>query len=501
MAGSIYKDSLGRCDPPSMLYDTIRNPNAPYVPPKQQVVSPDTIESTQQRLNREMMERFKVDGRATHDTFVTVVQVGKYLFLAIMLPPYLCMYGIPRWMFVNLLPQMFHFVKHQAMHVGRFVHELTKRIADLMRGLIQQMVGDSLKMMNKHARNMAQHLNAAVQNMLAAAASAWNRMQDRLNAARHAILDPFKQAYNKSAEALASLAHKMSAHASSAVRAVHNSATNLSQAIQQLSSTALAWIQPPFAPLRAAGENFMRGISALASAARDRALQVLKPLVNAFQSAYDKAQSLTKDLSEIASKWVLEKIESANETLRKHVHRVTKAAVEAGDKIAHKIHEFAAPKIEVVMQGINLIQAPIVNSVQLMWGWVGRFAKKRFKKNRENARGFKHSLQRIGRGMSTKAKNIVNQIHSKMILPIGEWWKWLVDMMQFFGRWLMRKLLEFPGNAVRTIGNLWRASKRFAKRIVWGVRLFIAWSRLIVLHGMELVRELADMLASQGHKR
>lgn len=157
MAGAVSKDSLAKCEQPSMLYDAIRYPSAPYVPPKPRIesadFSKDTLETTQQRLNREMLDKFQnTSSRLSHHSYVAVAQTGKYLFLAIMLPPYLCCYGIPKWMISTLLPQIFLISKVQIMRVGRFFTELSARVADLMKGALEQMLGDSLRASQRHVK-------------------------------------------------------------------------------------------------------------------------------------------------------------------------------------------------------------------------------------------------------------------------------------------------------------------------------------------------------------
>jgi len=158
-AGKVSKDSWSRCEAPSMLYDAVRKPNAPYQPPRPCVnpagKSLDTLESTQQRLRREMLNKLDNKGlEFPHESYVAVVQVGKYVFLAIMLPVYFCCYGLPRWFLANAIPQLFLAIKNQVIHVGRYIAERTLRVKDLMKGMLEQLIGDSLKLSKDRARNL-----------------------------------------------------------------------------------------------------------------------------------------------------------------------------------------------------------------------------------------------------------------------------------------------------------------------------------------------------------
>lgn len=157
MSGPI-RDSISRCDQFTTIYDTIRNPNLPNIPPPTNSVmdqGKDTIQSTQQRLNREVLERFQNSGlKLSHETFMAVAQVGKYLFLAIMLPPYLCLYGIPKWMLMQLIPQCYQIITTATLRIGRFFQKLAKRIPDLMKGILKQLLGNAISVMNRQSRNI-----------------------------------------------------------------------------------------------------------------------------------------------------------------------------------------------------------------------------------------------------------------------------------------------------------------------------------------------------------
>lgn len=145
-----------------MLYDTVRNP-AMIAKPRCVNIgnTKDTIESTQQRLKREILDRFHNKGlQLPHESYVAVVQVGKYVFLAVMLPVYLCCYGIPRWLLVHLIPQTFFFVKNQTLHVGRFILKISKQVGDVMKGILEQFIGNALKMFQGTAKNCWKYLTS-----------------------------------------------------------------------------------------------------------------------------------------------------------------------------------------------------------------------------------------------------------------------------------------------------------------------------------------------------
>lgn len=158
--GYISKDSLSPCDSPSMLYDAVRRPHSPTIPSKP-TVRQDTIESTPKPFKQDLCNRLHSRGlELPHESYIAVVQVGKYIFLAVMLPVYFGVYGIPHWFFATAFPQLFGFFKQQSIQVGRFAAEISKRVFDLMKGAMEQLLGDSLRLARDRAKNLWNLLTA-----------------------------------------------------------------------------------------------------------------------------------------------------------------------------------------------------------------------------------------------------------------------------------------------------------------------------------------------------
>lgn len=107
----IYRasDSMSRCDANSYssIYDVRKSPATKEKPvietngPRRK----DTIEFSRDKLKKDGLDRIR------HISKFTVAQtgfmrIGKYLFLGVALPPYLALYGIPKWLLVEGLPSL-----------------------------------------------------------------------------------------------------------------------------------------------------------------------------------------------------------------------------------------------------------------------------------------------------------------------------------------------------------------------------------------------------------
>lgn len=101
-------DNLSRCDPSlySNIYDTRKRPDLnPEALSNPHPIHKDTIEISHDKLKEDALNRLR------HTTTKTISQngfmrIGKYLFIAIAFPPYLLIYGLPKWVIVEGLPAL-----------------------------------------------------------------------------------------------------------------------------------------------------------------------------------------------------------------------------------------------------------------------------------------------------------------------------------------------------------------------------------------------------------
>lgn len=106
----IYKqsDSLSRCDPNlySNIYDTRKRTDVKQEPVTSQVVIKDTIEISKEKLKEDALSRLRHTSKFVvyQNSFI---RIGKYLFLGIVIPPYLALYRIPKWVLVEAIPAVY----------------------------------------------------------------------------------------------------------------------------------------------------------------------------------------------------------------------------------------------------------------------------------------------------------------------------------------------------------------------------------------------------------
>lgn len=489
MPGPVYKDSFSRCEAPSMLYDMVRDPQGLRKPIKTAPVSSvDTLESTQRRLNREIFERFKTHGLSLpHESFVAVVQVGKYVFLAIMLPPYLCFYGLPRWFFLNVLPPCGIFIKQQFFRVGRMMQKLKKTVPDLMKGVIDQLIGDSLRTLNQRAKNFLKVTANALIATQKGVVFLWNKGVTYAKAVETAI-DTVRNAYRK-----------MRDFPSKVQRAIKRKVAELARkAVIKVGQTLhkivvvpfIEALQIPLLAMKRTYEKATRNIQTIIRKTREKAKQASEVVAKAMQLVTQKVVEgyhlLVNPLANILSKqfargrsW----LDRTKQVAEKMVGKIIEAATSATQTVVAKMQQAG-------MQFLHFIQTSAQNVFS--FGWQAT-AKQRGK------------IKQIGEMLKERGKRFgrILQKGVNKVISLLEWCgsqtqqglKWMAAQLKAAMQWLRRELIAFPSRVLRFLGKLWRLFIKFFRNLVWGVRIAIAWTWAISCYGAALVRELADEMA------
>lgn len=120
-------DSMSRCDVNqySSLYDVRKRPDIKHDPVSAtRSIQKDTIEISRDQLNEEAMTRLRHVSKyvIAQDGFM---RIGKYLFLAVALPPYFFLYGLPKWLLVEGLPAIYTI---SVWMVKKIQHQVKKRL-------------------------------------------------------------------------------------------------------------------------------------------------------------------------------------------------------------------------------------------------------------------------------------------------------------------------------------------------------------------------------------
>lgn len=489
MPAPVSKDSMTRCETPSMIYDTRR---VPYVPAKGAIdpgaLTKDTIETTQQRLNREMLERFQnTSSRMPHQSFVVVAQVGKYLFLAIMLPPYICFFGIPRWLFMNALPQLFIIIKTETLRVGRFFRELSKRIVDNMKGVMKQLIGDSLRMFNQQSKNFFRYLTHKIASFIDGIQALTSLLQQNVE--------------------------KMRSLGTYAKEKITSKAVNLFKRIEHYKEKAILLIKvianTLFYPLDLADQYILKPLTkwckkriniVVNSVYRtySKTQKIIRKVAQPIVSFIDKVaksvyhpicQGLQYSVQQISA-WLQPPLELVRRGIERYKERLSRGIAKSASFVRVKAEEVAS----MIISNVQIPMQLVVQYIGWAWWQTSSFFKSPWKYLKKGGASGKRTFTSIGHSILNGAKSISR--HTKWIAKgVLEGMNGIFDWIKLTLYWLVRQLLTLPRKILKGITWAFKAGLRAVGYCIYGVRIVIAWGWVISSSGMILVRELTRDIA------
>jgi predicted PurR-regulated permease PerM len=184
------QDTISRYQPPQDLYSVQNNPHGSKIKQSshsENLYGKDSLRTQQTRLEREMFDKFRTS--IPNDAVILVGKAGKFVFLAIMLPPYIFLYGIPKFMMVQVLPFLFEASKTGISKFVSILIDFSALVAIPLQALKKQ-----LKRVQKKVQNLAETISKQMQ----AFAEMAKRGMERLTS-------PFVKAYDRVSKFFAKL--------------------------------------------------------------------------------------------------------------------------------------------------------------------------------------------------------------------------------------------------------------------------------------------------------
>lgn len=150
------RDSVGKCSAGNDIFAMVSNPSMKFVAkPMQSTKKVDTLETAALARLGKMSQNFIIIARA-----------GKFIFLAIAMPPYILFYGLPKLIVVDLLPIFFRHFKRAGEKIKKVANpEDNKGLFGHIKnafGAISTKATEYVKWINRVAEALAVHLKHQV---------------------------------------------------------------------------------------------------------------------------------------------------------------------------------------------------------------------------------------------------------------------------------------------------------------------------------------------------
>lgn len=474
-----------------MLYDTVRNPAARNIPPKDSVdpvgLNKDTIETTQQRLNREVLEKFQnTSSRLPHQTFVVAMQAGKYLFLAIMIPPYICLYGIPRWLLMDALPQFFILAKTEVLRVGRFFAEMTKRVVDLMVGLIDQMIGDTLRAANQTTRNLFGFLAKGARGVI--------KLGQQVSEAPKNIIAYIQ---NQASQALSQLRSWAKDKVQKAIhfqqKVLEAAAAVINTIVYPIELIDKSILRPTFAWVAKHATATSRAIKkTYASAVRHttRTLEkVYRPLAKASKAVSNFIVEHSRQAYQYAMQQMTNWLKPKWEAIERARDKTARLVAKVNARIKSKAADLASSTSEFIQNNIHVAYQFVIQIPSFAWWTLAPTLKRQWGRFRHGVKqgmkfykGFCSFVASAAQGIAGQGRKLAKHALGLMRLIGGH--------LKYFLIWLIKQLLLFPRKLFRFLVLFIKTMMTIARTCIYGVRLLAAWTWVISGYTLVLLREL-----------
>ncbi|WP_068466450.1 hypothetical protein [Candidatus Protochlamydia phocaeensis] len=192
-------DSLSRCDPNlySTIYDVRKRTDIQMQEASPtQPVHKDTLEISHDKLKKEALNRLRHTSKFLifQNSFM---RIGKYLFLAVAFPPYLVVYGIPKWIIMEGLPALMTV----CMTVAEKIKQKVKKRAEVVSQKIRQTV--------QTIQQMVQTLIRPIVRLMLDIRQAFHRMRHTTQAVFKRLTESVKAVIKRPGTKIAELAKRL----------------------------------------------------------------------------------------------------------------------------------------------------------------------------------------------------------------------------------------------------------------------------------------------------
>lgn len=461
-------DTLGQCNNRLNMHSVqhdFRRKDVPVSPPSRM----DGMETTQQKLNREILSNFLSNNfRLPSEKFMLVGQLGKGMFLTIMLPTYIFFYGAPKWLAQTLLPKLGEGMKNGAMSLLGYLHAVSKWLSEGTQSL-----GSTFKTPLLRLQAHIQRVHKTVQEVL-------NKAREAIKAQLARIALPFVRAGEAVANAYARAVKVVDETVFSRIRAAQSYLQGRAEAAKQTIDNTFqpiaAWIAPKFNKAAQVSKDVTAWMREKADRVAETAKQwAQQPIQQATQLLHGMIQ-LFQQIPKPQTNWGKSQLKAIIERAK----IIQEAVVKFAERAAARVQQLATTAVNYVqnagqysLQLMQAIQTPI-----LAWGrpHLARFlqALHRFQKMVQAIhRTLEAYRERLARHLKRLAKRV----------------KQIADFGQRGARRFWEECKKLPARGKRAIKQTIEFIRHAKNSFVYFIRLLIAWIWVLFKVGMLLVRE------------
>lgn len=491
-----FHSSLRRCDLYDNPYNTQMQAHPSIVKRRQEVqASKDSISSSQSKLEKELFETFKQQGlQLFSGKFFIIAQAGKYAFLAIMLPTYLFFYGIPKWMLTEAAPNIYNFSKRivtnagsklgsAVSHVASAAFAIVRTVTDPILNFIQTRIEQTREFYHQTKQKLERWVNLQIQRVLYPFRLINEKLLQPIKSGLEKILNPVQSMKEVMARILDKI-RDANARFRQTLIDFPDKVADVLRSIPDKMKALLNKMAEPFSPVINVFKKIDGNISQFFENATAFSSRMMEKYISRPASAcldiYERSRDWTKEklqqLTEPLLNWAQPKIEKLSNFASKIKERIgaitetiSSKAKDLSDRISETVKDPAAIKQDLA----QIIPQPVIaffNPILTFTGTVA-FAPFRLFKKRKQAGKYVVKLKE-------KIKTRIARVNQKFL-------SFLKNSYQR----AKPKCIRFIKVSANGMIKAFQILKEMLKGAFYMLKMIFAWLKILIKHGMFLVRE------------
>jgi hypothetical protein len=479
MQPNLYpKDSISRSVPSDNLYSFIRRDPTPRIS-----ITTDTLNvSPQMRLERDVQAKFIARNfQLPSDKLIFIARAGKILFFAMALPPYLTFYTLPRWVFVQLMPNVLQLSLQFNQTLNKICKDLFKRTLERMQGIthafahVRNKVVEGLQKSIEYLRSINKAVAAGIVNL-----------KHQLIALNERLIQPFHQLKHTLVRHLGNAKVKVHEFFEKVKETTQHTYQTIVDKVQQVIDPVVAWI----APYIERGTTFIKEtnewIKAVHHKVKAKVMPHIEKTSEAVQAFLAPIQKAVYDQVQPVINWFAVQANTLREIAKKSQESLVKW-LSAKMEI---MNEKAQRAVTFVVQHANAMFNTCLQKLRNMNEFLANKRLKRWLK------GKKDNLNKHREKLKALVVKKTQALKDKAYERFQKTKEYVLSRIKRAFLWTLTKIKEAPAKIRKSLIQAFYATLRGWRNFVYGSRVLLAWIRVLLRYGMIRLRELSSELIS-----
>lgn len=447
----------------------------------------DSIETSQQRLERHLLAQFRQNHfKLPNGNFMMVVNVGKYMVLAIILPTYYTLYVIPKFLIIKTFPvfaQMFSvfipFVQKHMNNISAWTADVFGIVAKRLLAMFkfksskskQKREGDNLfqllaKDLSLKWEHWKQPLMSKINFVKNLHKTVLNLLKKMKNQAQNKILAQ----YNKIAQFFKNVG--LNIHKAIIARPL-KMLKNLQNRLKQIPNV----LKMPFVALQKMAIKLREKIK---ERVKEAVKTVTKPFVQLATGIQNIALAIASPLVNFYKEKIVKPFKKGVEAVKKSVQVVQKRMEES----AHWVKTQVASQVQMVANvgmGIATFSQKIVNTtLEKMNHYQVKFVDK--------LRGVYRAVKRMFDPLKGFVQRIMDESKQQAKKQFAKFKKHLetaVKKAKQAGLWTVEQVRLMPSRMYGWMKRFLAWTVRMTKKVLWSIRVGLTWTKIWVNYSIQ----------------